>query len=526
MKTAKRSNKGKGGNEPSVLDYFSKSKRKKVSKSQQTTPSFGTPATPVAHHLADDINESETPVSVVSDDAVLSEPHSSKLNPVRGRKHARRRNDAGREQGTPDSSTTIMSSATPDKHEPNTPPYSPAPGSCVPHQPNGSLGERESSSTKRAHPSETPPSNDTYMTTPPSPPTPTDTWRDCPIDQKENESNNKKRNQTCSYEGSSEIQEYVGTPKSLLGTKETPPQNDVNMGTPSTACTPSTSTPSSAPPSNGFFRNYAASTSMSSTKSSKTRKMDQHTIFSKQNTKPTKKQNQSNQLFLDFGQNSFGRQTICNICGMLRVHGMEEDDAQHAKICKEYKEGVTCLGWKNERRIATFEKGDKILEVRPDDAQQHRNKVLEVKTIVDKELGFASRNNEDPSIAVANMTFYIYISKKRVVGLLMVKRIQRAYELLSSKEGDDNSNSNDNSSSISRSLKPSKALLGIHQIWVHNSHRSRGIASKLVTAARDHLIFGMMVPLELVAFSSPTDEGLRFAKSYIGSERPLIYDIH
>ena len=75
-------------------------------------------------------------------------------------------------------------------------------------------------------------------------------------------------------------------------------------------------------------------------------------------------------------------------------------------------------------------------------------------------------------------------------------------------------------------MKPAKALLGVHQIWVHKSHRHRGIASKLVTAARDHLIFGMMVPLELVAFRSPTDEGLRFAKSYVGSDRPLIYDIH
>ena len=83
-----------------------------------------------------------------------------------------------------------------------------------------------------------------------------------------------------------------------------------------------------------------------------------------------------------------------------------------------------------------------------------------------------------------------------------------------------------NAASISRSLKPSKALLGVHQIWVHNSHRQKGIASKLVTAARDHLIFGMLVPYELVAFSSPTEEGLRFAKSYIDSERPLIYDIH
>ena len=114
--------------------------------------------------------------------------------------------------------------------------------------------------------------------------------------------------------------------------------------------------------------------------------------------------------------------------------------------------------------------------------------------------------------------------KKRIVGLLLVKRIQRAYELLPSKEAHETNNRN--SSCISRSLNPSKALLGVHQIWVHKSHRHRGIASRLVTAARDHLIFGMCVPLELVAFSSPTDEGLRFAMTYVGSDRPLIYDIH
>lgn len=298
------------------------------------------------------------------------------------------------------------------------------------------------------------------------------------------------------------------------------------MGTPSTACTPSTTTTFAVPQSNNFFRRYYAT---SSKKSPRTKKIkDQNTLFSKtDNTnKPTKKLvDQSNQLFLDFGQNSFGKQTICNICGMLRVHGLDEDDAQHAKICKEYKEGVTCLGWKNERQVGTLGKDDRILEVRPEDAQQHRNKVLEVKTIVDKELGFARRNIDDPSSAEDEMTCYMCISKKRVVGLVMVKRVQRAYELLPSEEGD-GANNNGGTSSISRSLKPSKALLGVHQIWVHRLHRHRGIASKLVTAARDHLIFGMVVPLELVAFSSPTDEGLRFAKSYVGSERPLIYDIH
>lgn len=206
---------------------------------------------------------------------------------------------------------------------------------------------------------------------------------------------------------------------------------------------------------------------------------------------------------------------------MLRVLGLEEDDAQHAKVCKAYKEGVTCLGWKNERSVATFGKDDRILEVRPDDAQQHLNKVVEVKKIVDKELGFANRSRENTSVTGTGKTTYMFISKKRVVGLLVVKRIQRAYELLQAGVTDDNNVEN----SISRSLKPSKALLGVDQIWVHKAHRHRGIASKLVTAARDHLIFGMVVPLELVAFSSPTDAGLRFAKGYTGSERPLIYDI-
>jgi N-acetyltransferase len=229
---------------------------------------------------------------------------------------------------------------------------------------------------------------------------------------------------------------------------------------------------------------------------------------------------------------------------MLRVHGLDEDDVQHDKICKEYQEGVTHLGWKNERMVVAFNgMDDRILEVRSDDPLLHRNKVVEVQAIVNKELGFARRQNDDIDNAVSggggiagdiNMTCYLYISKKRVVGLMMVKRIQRAYELLqpSNKEtshynGDDKRNGNDNLSlSISRSLKPSRALLGIHQIWVHKLHRHCGIASKLVSAARDYLIFGMSVPIELIAFSSPTEEGLRFAKRYVGSDRPLIYDIH
>ncbi|KAL3767148.1 hypothetical protein ACHAW5_003167 [Stephanodiscus triporus] len=460
-------------------------------------PLFGTPVTPVAHHnLADAIEEGGTPASVISDDVTMSEPPGRSA--VRGNRPTRK---------------AYAEPESPDIHEPRTPP-SPLPGN---HNPDEGETEMEMES---AASSETPPSNDTDIDTPQSPPTP-DSWID-------RISNNKRRH---GANGASKAKEDVETPTCLLNERRIQPKNDsqrqmaeLNMGTPATACPPSSTTSAVSRQPCNFFRKYPAS-NVSSNMSFKSKSADQNTCLSSKISRPTKKQKQSNQLFLDFGQKSFGKQTVCSVCGMLRVHGLDEDDAEHDKICNEYQEGVIFSGWKNERIVEAFGKDDRILEVRPDDAQQHRNKVSEVKAIVDKELGFARRKDEDPSGGIAgNAACYMYISKKRIVGLLLVKRIQCAYELLPSKGAHDENKGN--SSSISRSLKPSKALVGVHQIWVHKSHRHRGIASRLVTAARDHLIFGMHVPVELVAFSSPTDEGLRFAKTYIGSDRPLIYDIH
>ncbi|KAL9190789.1 hypothetical protein ACHAXT_000495 [Thalassiosira profunda] len=500
-----KSSSGKGGSGPSILDYFSKSKRTKAPKSRSTPPSFGTSGTPHADG-AGAMNATKTPASVVSDDSA-KEQHSAQSDAAGGNKPACRKR--------PHLGAPASSAHTPDTHGPNTPPSPTTEGSPPAERGDGAIGGKRS-----AHSSETPPTNDAHnMTTPRTPPTP-DTWRGCPVVQvqKENVSNYAGADTPGDGKGSPTAKGGAGTPQCLLepddarfrGLSHRQPQREqLNMGTPSTIGTPSTAPPAN-PPSNNFFGKYPATTKSSLGKSKKARGTDQTA-----QAKPAKKQKQTNQLFLDFGQNSFGKRTICGICGMMRVHGLDEDDAEHAKVCKEYKEGVACAGWKNERCVGTFGK-DRILEVRPDDAPQHQKKVRDVKAIVDKELGFASRSSVDPSGADAAMTSYLYISKKRVVGLLTVKRIQRAYAYLPSKEGD----------SISRSLKPARALLGVHQIWVHKAHRQKGIASNLVTAARDHLIFGMAVPLELVAFSSPTDEGLRFAQGYIGSEKPLIYDIH
>lgn len=55
--------------------------------------------------------------------------------------------------------------------------------------------------------------------------------------------------------------------------------------------------------------------------------------------KKTKKRSLE-QMYLDLGQRNFGRRTICKLCGMLVVEGVAEDIQQHAKICKDYKQGV------------------------------------------------------------------------------------------------------------------------------------------------------------------------------------------
>ena len=73
-------------------------------------------------------------------------------------------------------------------------------------------------------------------------------------------------------------------------------------------------------------------------------------------------------------------------------------------------------------------------------------------------------------------------------------------------------------------------MAGIHQLWVHAKFRGEGIATRLVDAVREKLVFGLTVPKKLLAFSSPTEAGARFARSYVCGDSKnataeiLVYD--
>ena len=65
----------------------------------------------------------------------------------------------------------------------------------------------------------------------------------------------------------------------------------------------------------------------------------------------------------------------------------------------------------------------------------------------------------------------------------------------------------------------------VYQIWTLKHQRRKGIAHHLVNIARDKLMYGMRIDKPQIAFSSPTGEGIKFAKNYMGEKHNvLVYD--
>ena len=296
---------------------------------------------------------------------------------------------------------------------------------------------------------------------------------------------------------------------------------------------------------------------------------DDNNVVPEQRKVATKKTTQ--QLYLDLGQRNFAKPIECAVCGMLFVHGLSEDAKRHASICKDYQQGVTFAALDNLRVAQTmmmlhkkhgqtsaatsksvtivevrgslsFESGviDLVLQhfplhdllffiiisfssvpvkIRPSDSYALRKKVTQIKVIVDQELGFAENGS---SAGANNRTAFLAIANKRTIGMVLVETIDTAYQLLlspsSSETGDEDKQ--DSSSILERSHVRRRAVMGIHQIWVHSKFRSQGIASALVDTARSHLVFGYTIPAQQVAFSSPTESGVRFARRYMRARVP------
>ena len=142
-------------------------------------------------------------------------------------------------------------------------------------------------------------------------------------------------------------------------------------------------------------------------------------------------------------------------------------------------------------------------QIRPSDSYDLRQKLKRVESIVNIDLGFVV-SNDDETVA-SEKTAYLFLRDRRVLGMATAEIIKRAFVLNKSLSGD-------------RSNKSQKAMVGIHKIWVHCKSRKQGVASMLVDTIRSKFIYGFMVPVQMLAFSSPTQAGADFANQYCNSD--------
>eukprot|EP00903_Cladosiphon_okamuranus_P008301 g7987.t1 len=62
--------------------------------------------------------------------------------------------------------------------------------------------------------------------------------------------------------------------------------------------------------------------------------------------------------------------------------------------------------------------------------------------------------------------------------------------------------------------KQTPAVVGILQVWVHQRYRRQGVATRLVDAVRERMVYGISLRRDQMAFSQPTREGQAFATRY------------
>jgi len=219
------------------------------------------------------------------------------------------------------------------------------------------------------------------------------------------------------------------------------------------------------------------------------------------------------QMVLDFGQKSLGKKVVCSVCSLLYCVGDVDDELAHKRHCDPWRFGVACKAWKFGVVVDHDPKDDaRILQVKPGDAASQASKLECLQDIVQKELGMTD-------FAARPLHHFLFVRRDRIVGYLTAEQIRDASRVLTAEEGD----SSGPEMHLETNTSKVPATLGIHAVWVHQTARRCGVATRLLDAARRKVVFGYVTGKEQCAFTSPTSLGREFAATYCGRQDFLVY---
>ncbi|XP_053996754.1 N-acetyltransferase ESCO1 [Hylaeus anthracinus] len=222
----------------------------------------------------------------------------------------------------------------------------------------------------------------------------------------------------------------------------------------------------------------------------------------------TKQNGGDNQYLLDAGQKNFGA-TQCTECGVVYQTGDPDDENAHLNYHNN-RRTLKFPGWKTERVIMEDSlTSSRIILVESSDSKQCWNKITDVLTYVDNDLGLTDTkltNYEHKKV-------YLYIRDKVILGVLVAEPIVTAHRMIPELLELD-----------CCTAESTPAKCGINIIWTDMKHRRQGIASKLVDTLRRQFYYGYIMSLEDIAFSTPTPSGKIFAEKYTKTRNFKVYN--
>jgi len=213
------------------------------------------------------------------------------------------------------------------------------------------------------------------------------------------------------------------------------------------------------------------------------------------------------QLYLDFGQRSFGRQITCPECGLMYTEGEPNDEAGHRAHHERALRGAPMRECESESVACRLPDGSRICVVDVASAEPQLRRAREAATLMARDFGeFEFPPDYRAFLAIG--------ADARLRGVAVAHPIRSAHRAMRVSDGSSGGGGSRDVVRCGEEAVP--ASCGVSHIWVLPAHRRRGLGSHLLDAVRRHMALAFEVGREGLAFCQPTEAGRALAASYVG----------
>ncbi len=218
------------------------------------------------------------------------------------------------------------------------------------------------------------------------------------------------------------------------------------------------------------------------------------TTLASATTAASKPAAKAQQLYLDFGQRSFGRTHECAECGLLYTKGEPTDEEAHRRHHRRALQGVRVRGVAANRVACELADGSRVVCIRSTDGAEALRKLGEAKELVDSELG------STPGLPADYRAFlYLDAATQQMVGCAISEPLNAAFRAVPPAEAppvgdaagsseaapdDEASRRHAEGGVLRHDGVSTPAMCGISHIWTDARRRRSGVATALLDAVR------------------------------------------